>query len=129
MNKIMRTFLVLASFALSSSLFAGSRTWDIGYVSDTRTLFIEMYYPGDYAFEVINNSTSQTVACMSTIASFNYSTPDICYDDYYHGSSGTPYVANSWGSWDLSGLPDGDYSVRVSDASHPNWAYELSNIF
>ena len=129
MNKMIRAVLALVSIALCSALFAGSRTWNIGSADDARNIYIEMYYPGDYTFELINNTTSQTVAYMTTLASFSYSTPDTCYDDYYYGSSGTPYLVNSWGSWDLAGRPSGDYSVRVSDSSQPDWSYELSNVF
>ena len=121
--------MLLASFALTSALFAGSRTWDIGGRSDSTTIYIEMYYGGDYIFELINNSTSQTVATMSTTCSFNNYTPDICYDDYYYGASGTPGLYNSWGAWDLYDLPYGDYSVRVTDYSNPQWYLELSSVF
>ena len=129
MNKMLRAAMALSLFAVCSSLFAGSRTWYIGGAVDTRDIFIEMYMPGDYAFELIDNNTSQTVAYMTTICSFNYYVPDTCYDDYYYGSSGTPYLNNSWGTWSLSDLPNGDYSVRVSDHSQPSWVYDLSNVF
>ncbi|MGC4072746.1 MAG: hypothetical protein QM760_09540 [Nibricoccus sp.] len=129
MNKMLRTITVLSLFTLCSALFASTRTWDIGSRSDSTSIFIEMYYAGDYTFELINNSTSQTVAVLSTTCSFNYSVPDYYYDDYYYGSSGTPYINNSWGTWDLEDLPSGDYSVRVTDYTHPYWVYELSNVF
>lgn len=129
MNKLFRALIALVSFGLCTSLFAASRTWDLGSLESSRTITIEMFVGSDYTYELINNSTNQTVAVLYTLCSFDYSTEDRYNQDYYSGSSGSPYLRCSWGSWSLENLPAGDYSIRVSDAMVPQDYYSLSGVY
>jgi hypothetical protein len=131
MNKLIRTLMVLIPFALTSALFAGSKTYNIGYQSGTVSVAIEMYWAGDYTFELINNDTNEVVARLSTITSMDYShsRPDWIWEDYYAGASGTAGVAGSWGGWDLSDVPTGSYSIVAFDYTYSNQDYDMSSVF
>ncbi|WP_138223356.1 hypothetical protein [Nibricoccus aquaticus] len=122
MNKLVRAFLALATFALSSALFAGSA--DV-YVDSGQTFYLTVNGTGDSDITIVNLDTNQTVASISALTT-NGSTYSYSY--WYYGStaSGVTLTDQSHAYATVTGLTAGNYRVtatssQLTDFSSNSW--------
>jgi hypothetical protein len=131
MNTFLRTFVVLASFALSSALFANLSA-SLGSIGSGDTLNIAFETYSDNGFAIIDENTNQEVAYVS-----------ILYNGWwypsqpFYGSSGNSNVTGvsvtgaEYGNVYITGLPAGDYRLQtytnspsISQYASPTYTFE-----
>lgn len=120
MKTILRSLALICLLGLGSALRAYTSDITNFATGSTSNMYISIDAAEavDVTFELIDNSTGQSVATITVLSGGPYYAPyhQWFYESYGSGVSGSYYYV-SWGpsfSWSLADVPAGNYTLRYT---------------